>query len=141
MFRENNSSTSTKRRRLRNELDFIHNLSQNNSSYSPIVQDPPHLMLMYHTNLIILIAFHLKTMTSICSNNSTICIISDETNVNSEHHDFELFPSDKSNDESDSSNDENDVCSREEPPITHALIKWQLNIMYQIIALTAFLKF
>ena len=126
MFRENNSSTSTKRRRLRNELDFIHNLSQNVSSYSPIVQDPPtsNVSVLYELNNIDCISSQ-DSVTSICSNNHNVFTISNETNVNSEQHAFELFPSDKSDDESDST-DENDVCSREEPPITHALIKWAI---------------
>lgn len=128
MFRENKSSTSTKRRRLRGELDFIHHLSQNVSSYSAIaVRDPPisNVNVPYELNNIDCISFQ-DTVTGICSNNDNVCTISDETNVNSEQHEFESFSPDKSDNESDSSN-ENDVCSREdEPPITHALIKWAI---------------
>jgi len=125
MFRENNSSTSTKRRRLRSELNFIHNLSHNVSSYSAIaVHDTPpisNVSVPYEFNNIDCISSKDTTTysTRICSNE---CSISNETNVNSEQHDFESFSPDKSDNDSDSS-DENDIYIIEEPPITHALIK------------------
>lgn len=127
MFRENNSSTSTKRRRLRNEIDFIHNLSLNVSSTSEIVLDPPisNVSVPYELNNIEYIRSY-DTVTSICSNDHNLCPISDEPIVNNEEHDFESFPLDKNNYNSDSS-DENDVFSKEEPPaITYALIKWAI---------------